>query len=187
MAFVKLYKVIQDGPLGYQFVNQLADNSAEMRTQMLVQHGSEDPDFRTKQQGALGFDYHELGRHDRYEIPRSVATSALFYDASSATVPAYASLNLAGPGCPTIWRWGVGLYMIPVVGLSKFWASNPIVFNGSTLSFAQSRSFTAANRYVSGALSFGSASGLWISTYALSAGDFIAADMTFSFALYGEP
>lgn len=178
MSYVKNYLVVVDGPIGYQTINQIADNAAEMRTQMLVEHGDVEYLPGVARKGAPAFDVHQLGRHDLEEIARSVGY-ALLYAQSVTTVGM--GMQWTGPGIPSIWKVGTGDYLMPVVGLSSFWATAAPV-GGSTVTYLppQVRPFyaSAAN---------GNNSGLRINTYKLDAGDFVAADMSFTIALYGAP
>ena len=184
MAFQKLFYVIQDGTLGYQTVNQMADNQADFRTQMLVQHGSSDPNAfgrLFKPGGAAVPDYHDLGRHDMVEIPRSVAQTYLFLLNASQVPTIGAGMLWNGSGCPTCWKVDVGQYLLPVVGLSSFWAkASPLVGSSITPLEPQVRPFYASSGN-------GGNNGLWVSTYQLDAGDFIPADQAFTLALYGKP
>lgn len=183
MSFVKLYQVRQDSPISYQFVNQLADNQADLRTQLFVQHGDvEHLPGAKKVTGAPAFDYHALGRHDLDEIPRSVGAAALYLQSSPSTgVTTGINLQWTGPGIPSIWKVGDGDYLLPVVGLATWWAKVSILGGtGTTYLEPQVRPFyaTAAN---------GGNSGLRVITYMLDSGTgyFVPTDANFSIALYG--
>jgi len=177
MSFVKLYQVIVDGPLGYQTVNQLSDNAEEMRTVMYVEHGSHDPSLSTVK-GSNAFNYSVLGRHDLDEIPRSVGFALLFQQTLNTTNVAF---SWSGVGIPSVWRAGVGGYLLPVLGLSTFWAVASASGDGSSVLLApQVRPFHATKAN-------GNNAGLRINTYSLASGNFDLADMSFGIALYGTP
>lgn len=178
MARVKLYKVVVDSPIGFATINQLADNAAELRTQLAVEHGTLEPGAR----GGFGrreIDYTALGRHNLTEIPRSVAHAISF--TSSPAGGTSAMLQWVTAGIAGIWRVGTGDYMLPVIGLPYFWGKASVVSDlSATYLEPQVRPFfpSASNGYNSG---------LRVSIYALSGGAFSAADASFSLALYGTP
>jgi len=176
MAYVKLWKIVVDSPISFRTVNYMAANSGELRTQMLVQHGGNEPWYRVKGTGPI--DYNALGKHNLPEIPRAVGFSTLYLQSLLAIG---ISMTWTGPSLPLVWKVGTGDYLMPVVGLSKFWAVVTPA-GGSTVTYLppQVRPFfaTAAN---------GNNAGLRINTYGLDAGDFVPTDMSFSIAVYGTP
>lgn len=177
MAYVKLYKVVTDGPIGYQTVNQLADNAADLRTQMLVEHGDHEAGSGVLR-GASAADYNALGKHNLEEVPRTVGYAATYIQTISTLGVQW---QWVGPGIPFLWKVGTGDYLLPVVGLSTFWAVvTPVAGTTVTYLSPRVRPFyaTSAN---------GNNAGIRINTFALSAGDFVAADMSFGLALYGSP
>lgn len=180
MAFQKLYKVVQDSPVGYQYVNQLADNQADLRTQLFVQHGSSEFILGAQKGSSPSFDFHTLGRHDLDEIPRSSGYAALYLQSSPSTgVTTNIALSLTGPGIPTIWKWSDGVFLLPVVGLATWWAKVSVVGGaGTTYLEPQVRPFypSSAN---------GNNAGLRVYTYKLDAGSFVPYDASFSIDLYG--
>lgn len=180
MTFRKLYLVDVDGAVGFQTVNQMADNAADLRTQMFVQHGSVERIERRGGGDTPSFDL--LGHHNIVDIPRSVAQSTLSLLSAGQTVTIGSHLLWSGPSCPSLLKVDVGQYLLPVLGLGKFWAVGGVTGAGSTLVALppQIRFFSSS----SGGLT---SVGLWVSTYQLSAGDFVPADLPFSFALHGTP
>ncbi len=178
MAWSKLYKVIVDGPIGYQTMNQLADNAADIRTQMLAEHGDVEYLPGIAKKGAPTVDYHRLGRHDLIEIPRTVAITALTF---ISTTQLGVELKWNGVGIPSVTKLAEGEYELPVLGLSTFWAK-VTTQGGSTVTYLepQVRPFypSAAN---------GSGAGLRVYTFGLVGGAFVPTDMPFAVALYGEP
>lgn len=177
MAYRKLYKVVVDSPIGYQTINQMADNAADLRTQMLVEHG--DREFFQAFGGAVGVDYLALGRHELDEVPRSVGYATTFTQTDSTIGVQY---RWAGAGIPFVWKVGTGDYILPVVGLSTFWAKVSQSADDNSVTFLEPRVrpyyATAAN---------GNNAGLRVCTFALDSGDFIPRDMSFGIALYGAP
>ena len=173
MAFSKLYTILADSPVGLQTFNQAGLNNDEMRTQMAVEHGARD---RVTGGGGAAFDWGQLGRHDLREIPRSVAKAEL------VTVPNATFLiemELGGPGLLYVWRWNTGVYVLPVFGLATWYATATSLVGASRTDVPpQCRSFYPT-------VSSGSAS-IWVSTYTLSAGDFVPVDSGFTLALYGH-
>ncbi len=170
MAYVKLYKFIGDSRLGYQTVNQLAANVDEMRTAMYVQHGGEEP--------AAQDAFDRLGHHNITEIPRGVANLITY---STGLLAIDAKFTWTQPAMPSVWRVGIGEYVVRVVGLSEFWGKvSCFGSSGTTYLEPQCRSFypVATN---------GFNAGLHIWTYVLSGGDFVANDVPFSIALHGIP
>ncbi len=184
MSYVKLYKVVTDGPIGYQTFNQAALNNDEMRTQMRVEHGSEDPltSFHppTFNGGNISYgpNYHRLGRHDVTNIPRTVAAAPLVLN------PNYSldiTLGWTGDGISSITRNSVGFYTLTVVGLSTFWGVASCLAGQSLTNLPPVvRSFQASS-------ATGGKSGLWVTIYSLDSGDFVPADCSFWLALYGTP
>lgn len=186
MAFKKLYRVVQDSPLGYQTVNQMADNHADLRTQLLVQHGYSDPDGFAGIGKVIGGtppappDFHLLGRHDLTEIPRGVAQTLVF--SQFAGFGTFSSgLAWTGPGISSVQWISTGIYFLPVVGLSEFWAKvTPLTAVGVTPLEPQVRQMFAST--LSGPLT-----GLRVVLFKLSAGDFVPDDQAFTIDLYGNP
>jgi len=183
MSFVRLYKVVQDSPVGYQTVNQLADNAEDLQTNMGVEHGeTEYPGAGSKAGGGLAIPrWDALGHHNLIEIARTVSRSYLFLN-NASQVPAIGSaLGWTGPGIPWLLKIDVGVYFLPVLGLSSFWAV-PMHFSGSGVTYLppQVRPFTASTAN-------GPVNGLWVSTYELAGGNFTSQDRDFSLALYGIP
>ncbi len=184
MSFKKLYKVVPDEGLGFQTLNQAADNNAEMRIQMFVEHGDREPGVFRSVAAPMGLtrppvlpDYARIGRHDLVEIPRTVSNLSLYLTPSLSVGT---QLGWSGVGVDSIWRIGVGEYLAHVVGLSSFWAI-PCGLVGASVT-----SLTPQIRPFYPSASNNNNAGLWISTYALSGGAFVAADSVFTFALYGE-
>lgn len=179
MAFVKLFYVIQDSPVGYQTVNQLAANTKDLHDRLETEHGTVEYLPGVLQKGGKPvFDFNVLGRHNTEEVPRSVGVAELAL-APAATIGV--SFNWAGPGIGAVWKVGTGDYLIPVVGLSRFRAK--VSHRGSsTIMYLppQVRPFypSAAN---------GNNVGIRVRFFKLDAGDFVAADNSFSIALYGTP
>lgn len=188
MAFKKLYKVIQDGCLGFQTVNQHADNCADLRTQLLVQHGSNDHAMYgtiagfNSPGGALppaAVDYRRLGKHNLPEIPRTVLQTTL-YLANTSTVPQIGSEVIwGGPGIPMCWRIGVGQYLLPVIGLGLFWGKATALVGASISGIEPQVRVLYSSQGGNNALS--------VTTYQLDTGDFVPADQSFTLALYGIP
>lgn len=177
MAYVKTYKVVPDSAVGFATINSIAANAAELRTQMLIQHGGDESWYRTK--GAGPIDYAALGRHNLVEVARSVGYAGTFVQTLTSTGIA---MTWTGPGIPLVWKVGTGDYLMPVVGLSRFWATvTPVGGTSVTYLSPQVRPFfaTVAN---------GNNAGLRINTFALNGSSvFAAADMSFAIALYGTP
>lgn len=181
MAYVKLFKVLVDSPLGYQSVNQAADNFADIRTQLSVEHGTNEYGASFGLWGVLngagfGLKYDLIGRHNLPEIPRSVGYAATYLAAFVVN-----AFRWAGPGIPYVIRNSAGNYTVPVVGLSSFWAKVSQVGSASVTNLEpQVRPFypAATNRFTVG---------LNIITYQLSGAALVATDMDFSIALYGTP
>ncbi len=186
MSYLKLYKVTQDGAVGYQTVNQLADNAADLRTQLAVEHGTVDPSiFHPKVAGGFGnrpplIDYHGLGKHDLQEIPRGVAQTLVFSQfAGFGTFST--GLAWTGPGISSVQWISTGVYFLPIIGLSSFWAKvTPLVAVGVTALEPQVRQLYSSTIY-------GPVNGLQVSLFKLDAGDFIPDDQAFTIALYGTP
>ncbi len=186
MAFVKLYRVVEDSPLGYQTVNQMADNQADLRTQLLVQHGYSDPNGFTGIGKVIGGtvaappDFHLLGRHDLTEVPRGVAQTLVFSQfAGFGTFST--GLAWTGPGISSVQWVSTGVYFLPVVGLATFWAKvTPLVAVGVTALEPQVRQMFTSTLG-------GPITGLQVSLFKLDAGDFIPDDQAFTIALYGTP
>lgn len=179
MAFSKLYSVVPDGAIGYQTLNQAADNNAELRTQTFVEHGTREPGTPgglTRNPSAP--DYARLGRHNLLEIPRTVSQMQL-YLLPSLTIQT--SLVWTGVGINSVWRWSTGVYLAHVVGLSTFWAT-AVALAGSSVTYLPPivRPFYAS-------ATNGNNAGLWISTYSLDTGDFVPIDSAITLALYGSP
>lgn len=182
MAFQKTYKVVQDSPGSFELVNQLADNQADLRTQLFVEHGIEEPLPYGKPKGAPAFDYHRLGRHDLAEVPRTVAQALLFLQSSSLTgVTSNIQFNWTGPGLPFVFKYATGSFLLPVIGLKTWWAKASVL-GGAGLTYLepQVRPFYASQAN-------GNNSGIRIYTYKLVSGDFVLTDASFSIALYGDP
>lgn len=178
MSFVKLYKVLQDGRIGYQTLNQAADNHAETRTQMYVEHGSNEGLLGPKSFGAPSTtDFHAIGRHDLDEIPRAVGSVAMGLQPNGTLFPI---LQWRGQPIGTLTRVSTGLYWITITGLSSFWATVICSATAGDTYIVQQRpeSPSAAN---------GGQSGLWVSIFRLSAGDFVPVDAGFTMAVYGSP
>lgn len=181
MAFVKLYTVVQDSPVGYASVNQLAANAAEMRTQMFIEHGSRDPaSFLSKSGGPIAFNYDELGHHNLTEIPRGVAKTLVF--SQFAGFGTFSSgLAWTGPGIPNCYWVSTGVYFLPVVGLATFWGkATALTDSTDTVLEPQCRSLMPS-------ITTGLGAGLQVSLLKLDSGDFIPADFPFTLALYGTP
>ncbi len=179
MAFTKHYKVITDSPIGYQLINGIAANAAELRTQMFVEHGQVEPLARAAQ----GLDYHRLGRHDLPEVPRAVGYAAI----RLATITTLGiGFQWTGPGIPYVTKLATGAYEVTVVGLSTFWAKvTPSLGGVFPLLEPRVRPFYAGTLSPSGFKN--TTSGLRINTFADVGAGFIAFDMNFAIALYGEP
>lgn len=176
MARVKLYKVVPDSPIGTATINQAADNAAELRTQMLVGHGDHEEWLSVRGDGPL--DYNAIGRHNLDEIPRSVGYGLLYLQ---TLLTNGVTMGWPGYGIPYAWKAGIGDYLLPVLGLSKFWAKVSAV-GGTSVTYMEPRvrpfAATVAN---------GNNAGLRVNTFALSGGDFVPLDMSFGIALYGTP
>lgn len=177
MAYSKLYMLTQDSPPGYQYFNQWADNQADLRELQLAEHGDQEYVAASQVPSGSMFDYHQLGRHDLEEIPRTVGSATLKLGGGYSIQVSY---DWVGPALPLIWRFDVGVYQLVVLGLTTWWAK--VSQRGSsTITYLepQVRPFyaSAAN---------GNNAGLRIYLHKLDAGDFIPADNSFSIALYGE-
>ncbi len=186
MAFSKLYTVVQDSPLGYQTVNQMADNQADLRTQLLVQHGYSDPNAFTGIGKVIGGtpaappDFHLLGRHDMTEVPRGVAQTLVFSQFAGFGVFS-SGLSWTGPGIASVQWLSTGVYFLPIVGLSTFRAKvTPLVAVGVTAIEPVVRQMFAST--LNGPLT-----GLRVALFKLSAGDFVPDDQPFTISLYGDP
>lgn len=177
-AFSKLYKVTQDSPVSYQYVNQWADNQQNLRELQLVEHGDNEYLPGSQVPAAPGLDFHSLGRHDLDEIPRSVGQATLKLAAGYTINVSY---DWTGPALPSIWRVDVGVYWLVVKGLKTWWAKVSQRGSGSiTYLEPQVRPFYASSTN-------GGNAGLRLYFYKLDAGDFVPADNSFSIALYGKP
>lgn len=174
MAYEKNFKVIVDSPWGHQTANRMADNSAELRLKMFEQHGDAEMFVGHATMPAIGFD--SWGRHSLSEIPKTIAraTTALLTGGTLGI-----GVSWSGIGVPGIVRISAGKYIVPVVGLSTFWATS-LLIAGSTVTMLHTvRPYSATSTN-------GGGNGLWISTYKLDSGAFIAFDASFSLSVYGE-
>lgn len=177
MAYVKNYLLTQDSPPGFQYFNQWADNQADLRALHLEEHGDTEYNPGVLVKNAPAFDYHQLGRHDLDEIPRTVAAATLKLTSGYSIDVSY---DWTGPALPLIWRVDVGFYILAVLGLKTWWAKVSQRGSGTiTYLEPQVRPF-----YPGGA--FGNNQGLMLFFHKLDAGDFIPADNSFSIALYGK-
>lgn len=68
MSYVKLFKVTQDFPLGYQTLNQAIDNNEALKDLYDVKHF-----IPSGNNGAFTSDFMTVGRHDDILIARTVA------------------------------------------------------------------------------------------------------------------
>lgn len=187
MAFVKLYKVMQDGAVGYQTINQLAENAADLRAQMLTEHGGYDPSvFHSSVATGFGppapapIPYDQLGHHNITEIPRGVAQTLIFSQfAGFGTFSTGVAWNT--PGITSVQWVSTGVYFLPVVGLSTFWAKvTPLVAVGITALEPQVRQINTASY-------MGTISGLRVSLFKLVGAAFVADDQAFTVVLHGNP
>ncbi len=179
MAFVKLYKVVQDGAWGYQSANQLADNAADLRTQMFVEHGSFELLLTRGLAGSVAAPrYDDLGHHNLREIPRTVAQTVVLQQFSGILS---SGLAWSGPGLSGCYWISTGVYFLPVVGLSSFWGKAvSLVASSVTPLEPQVRAlFPPATN--------GLGPGLQVSLFKLAFGDFVPDDQPFTIALYGSP
>lgn len=179
-TFERLYKVITDSPVGYQTINQFAENQQELKDRLAAEHGTAGFEkLPLLQRGGppVGFDYKGLGRHNAQEIARTVGAVQLTL---SPTATIGVQLAWAGPGIPLVWKIGTGDYLLPVVGVTNFWAHVP-PFGSATIVYLppQVRPFfpSAAN---------GNNTGIRVRCFKLDAGDFVPADSAFFLTLYGE-
>jgi hypothetical protein len=177
VAFVKLYKIVQDSPVSYQYANQLSDNQQALKDLMAVEHGTVEYQPGAKGvAGAPALDYHRLGRHDLAEIPRTVgaATLSLLNLTTIGIAPTW-----MGAGISTVFKVDIGVYLIPIVGLTSWWAVvTPAA--GSTVTYLhQVRPFYASTAN-------GNNAGLRVYFYRLDSTDFVPVDASFSIALYGK-
>ena len=176
MSHQKLFKVIQDSPLGYQTLNQLHDNLADIRTQMRVEHGGSEVWFHAR--GTIAPPPEDrLGHHSMVEVPKSVAQSYLIPNFNALTLTPAWLWN--GQGISSIWKVSVGQYLLSVRGYSRFWGFVTPLAGSSLTYFANSRPFypSSAN---------GSNSGIWLYLYSLVGGDLVEVDSSFAVTLHGQ-
>lgn len=173
MAYAKLFKVIVNGALGFQTLNQAALNNDEMRTQMYVEHGEEEV------AKTVPYNFHELGRHDLPEIARSVLTTMLVIQPNLSVSVA---MGLSGPGITIVWKLATGVYFLGVTGLSTWWCGGATCLAGASLTY-----LPPIVRPVYASSTTGGTSGIFVSTFKLDTGDFVPVDSAFTLALYGTP
>lgn len=171
MSFVRLYKILADSPVGFQTFNQAGSNLDEMRTQMFVGHGENELGY-----GQSLVDYSRLGRHDLKEVARTVGNAVL---TTTAFLAPDVGIGWTGVGIPSAFRIAAGDIYMPVIGLAQWFVDGVTLVGTGTYLPPQFRSFYAGSAN-------GSFSGLSVRTYALNAGTFVATDVAFSFALYGN-
>lgn len=181
MAYEKGYQVVMDSPVGKQTINRELGNQDEIRAQLLVEHGGNEYGISFGAWGILkspqfGPKYDVIGRHNLPEIPRAIGR-VLYTSTPSVSV----KFQWTGPGMPSLLRVGAGDYYIATVGLSKIWAvARAMGAVGTRYLEPQVRPFTASSAN-------GFNTGIHVKTLALSGGDFVATDMSFVIALYGQP
>jgi hypothetical protein len=188
MTFVKLPTVCQDYGLGYQSVNQLADNMDAVRELYAAKHGSIIPFVPVGiaghggPAGALnGAQAWEIyGRHNDLKIPRAVARVDVFIGLGGGSFVSgvFPTLQVASSLIQGYVRSGVGEYVIRISG------NIPVAFG--PVACQQSSSGPTRFARTRFALQGDTAAytGIYISLFDLSAGDFIAADYGFSLPIY---
>lgn len=184
MAYVKLPKLVQDSPIGFQTVNQLADNMAAMKTLMEAEHGTFEPSIfpplnpnrtgRADLFATVAFDFNQLGLHNLAEVPRSVVSASVYVPGASDD--ATLRLSLTGPAIGFINRWSTGVYTFAINGLTNYWAIATPSGSGANARLALCRPNYAGQN------SFNS---LVVNTYVLNVTT-VLTDYNFWLAVYGD-
>lgn len=172
-TYAKLPLMAQDYPLGYQTVNQAADNIEAVRAAFAAEHllgfGGGIPTLPPPPGGA-----YSTGHHNVATIVRSLVTCTPL-----TVAPGVIGLqaNKSYPRwTPYVTRYGVGTVFISVAGLVGFYGVPMVRDNGTNPNLIQTVSRATTNSQAGGVL---------CTTFSLSAGAFVLTDFPFSIFVYG--
>jgi len=174
MSYAKLPKGTTDYSAGFQSVNQLADNFAQVLTMVTGEHGEREPTISPF--GVLTFprSIEALGHHSTPKVPRAVVRVTPV--TSSFTVTGVGGI-VAQPVVRSVARISTGVYFIALADLVDFYAVCTPEGTSST-----------AMRLVTPRSGFGGAGG-WVGVlaecYQDTGTDIALADFAFSAHIYG--
>ena len=188
MSYAFQQLVEQDVPVGYQTVNQARDNLIALREVLVAEHGYGMPPLAGGIRrgaggnfGSLSFpNWRTLGQHNSTKIQRAAAYVSFlspFYGTSNST-PYF---QWASSAMLSVSRFSWGSYMIPVSGLSVYWATATCY--GTS---ASQKLFATVRPYYPPSGSPGTPA-IFVQTFELSTGAFGPADgIDFSVHIYGH-
>lgn len=176
MAYSKVWKSCQDYAVGIRNVNQLADNTAQIRTDLFVRHSD---DFDS---GDLPWQEWQ-GQHEDLKIPRAaLAIEVTTYRVHGATSGANVRPGVATPyalyGAPV--RAAAGEYLLPIHPSASGAIHFAIATPAATASSQVRRCVARWPSQAAGA----SSDAIYVVCYELSAGDFVQADYGFSLVVH---
>jgi hypothetical protein len=175
VAYSKLYKVIQDHALGYQSVNQYADNEQAIHDDLLVEHGS-----GISNSYGPGEWWDQFGRHDSDYIPRFCATVIRLqykFEASDDGFGAAFQLVSGNKAIASVIRDSAGRYFFttnPIWELS--WVDAAPINHSTNARMALSRLTSPTD---------GEPAGFGITLLEQSGGTWAPTDFEFSVSLWG--
>lgn len=162
MSYVKLPQVCEDYGLGYQDVNQAADNCEALFALYDANHGTEEP--------PPGYDpnpWHHAGKHDHITIARTCLRVSMTQVGSVVTVAVEAS----GRGVLGVTRIGAGQYVIDLAAAVGEWRG-----------FVQVEEFGVTTHHTT----YQYLQQLYITVWELTGTAFVAADFNFQVWVWGN-
>lgn len=159
MSYVKLPLVCEDHAVGYQSVNQLADNAAALRDAYGLAHGLLEPP-----PGLDSNPWSRAGRHNTIEVARTVARVRY----STAGV---VTIDVQGSGIRSLAKSGTGQWQVELVSGIGDWRAALTPEGTSTT--------------VRGHTVYDSGTALLVTTWELGGGTFAPTDFDFSLVVWG--
>ena len=171
MSYLKLFKVTQDTPVGYQTVNQACANNTAMLELYDAQHGAGIGGYNT---GQFVNPIESIGRHDDVRIARSVLYA--YVDTSLPTpilVP-----RVAGP------IFGSFVFRRLAPGQWRIWVGVPYLVGATAMMKATATADYKATCYVSYDASTGPA--ITVTTWGVDGGSWTPLDLDFSLSVWAN-
>ena len=169
MSYLKLFKVTQDTPVGYQTVNQACANATALLDLYDAQHGAGIGGYNTSQYVSP---LQAIGRHDDVRIARSVMH--VFVDTSLPT-PALTA-RVSGP------IFGTFVYVRLGPGQWRIFIASAHLVGATAMMKATSVGDYKATCYVSYDPATGP--GITVTTWAVDGGSWTPLDLDFSLAVW---
>lgn len=162
MSYVKLPQVCEDYGLGYQDVNQAADNCEALLALYDAKHGALEPPTG----GTDPSPWTRVGKHDDFYVARTCLRVSMTQAGSVVTL----TVEATGRGVLGVSRIGTGQYVIDLVGGVGLWRG-----------FVQVEDFGVTTHHTT----YQYQNQLYLTVWELSGTAFVAADFDFQVWVWG--